>query len=117
VILFGAAIHPPHGLGMQICSIRATTGAPCPGCGLTRSMSCVLHGMFRVGWEYHPFGMAFLSCFVGLALVSLLPSSVRERLTSWTQRHTRWISFAYVVFIATFLTHGVVRALLHYRLN
>ena len=40
VVLVVALVHPPHGLGVEVCWTRAATDVPCPGCGLTRSVSC-----------------------------------------------------------------------------
>ncbi|HEU5199172.1 MAG TPA: DUF2752 domain-containing protein [Ktedonobacterales bacterium] len=36
-----------------VCIIRRVTGKPCPGCGMTRAVSCVMHGRFRQGYRYN----------------------------------------------------------------
>jgi len=57
--LFLAAVTPPHGAGFTVCWLKASTGIPCPGCGLTRSLSCALRGMFMESWQYHPMARSF----------------------------------------------------------
>jgi hypothetical protein len=113
-ILLIVALHPPHGLGIPICWLESTVGIPCPGCGLTRSMSCAIRGMFHASWTYHPFGLFFLLAFVGTAIVGLLPAASRRRLQALIARHTRGFNVAYALFIAAFLTYGTTRALAHF---
>lgn len=43
--------------GLEIpvaCSLRAVTGFPCPGCGLTRAFVFLAHGRFAEGVAIHP---------------------------------------------------------------
>lgn len=37
----------------SFCLIKALTGRPCPGCGMTRAVSSVLHGDFKKAWRYN----------------------------------------------------------------
>ena len=37
----------------SICLIRHVFGRPCPGCGMTRAISCVFHGNFMRAWQYN----------------------------------------------------------------
>jgi len=37
----------------SLCLVRAISGVRCPGCGMTRAISCVFHGQFRKAWEYN----------------------------------------------------------------
>jgi len=56
------------GLPVWRCPVHALFGVPCPGCGLTRSILCLLKGDWRESLSYHPFGILF---FIAGALVSL----------------------------------------------
>src|SRR5690349_13366748 len=67
-----AFVTPPHGTGFTVCWLNAATGVPCLGCGLTRSLSCCLRGMFRESWHYHPMGLAVLALFMAIAAASVL---------------------------------------------
>jgi hypothetical protein len=43
-----------------MCIFRATTGLPCPGCGLSRSMVAAAHGDFDLSFAYHRLGLLTL---------------------------------------------------------
>jgi hypothetical protein len=112
-----AAVHPPHGLGVSICWIRATTGLPCWGCGLSRSLSCCLRGMFAEAWAYHPFGLLFVGVLSAIALWSILPATARRRVAQWLDRFPRAFKAAYAVLVTSFVVFGVARAMWHLTLN
>lgn len=40
----------------SICMLRNTTGIPCPGCGLTRSVVAAVYGDWRGSFDYHRMG-------------------------------------------------------------
>lgn len=89
----GAILHPDgagdrtaltlFGLPLPtICWFRMTTGLPCPGCGLTRSVALLMHGHVGASLAMHPFGIAA----VGLALLQIPPRAVRAAgsIPRWT---------------------------------
>lgn len=39
--------------GPSLCLIRRIFGVPCPGCGMTRAFSCVMHGEFKKALQYN----------------------------------------------------------------
>ncbi len=41
----------------NMCILRATTGLPCPGCGLSRSMVAAMHGDLGRSLAYHRLGL------------------------------------------------------------
>ena len=105
-----AIVHPPHGMGVPLCLTRATLGVPCPGCGLTRSVSCTARGMFAQAWHYNPFGPLFLTSFIGVAFTSVLPLRRRSAVYRLLAEHRREINVAVAVFVVCFAGFGVVRA-------
>ncbi|MCH8251556.1 MAG: DUF2752 domain-containing protein [Planctomycetes bacterium] len=107
-----ATLHPPHGLGVPLCWFKATSGAPCWGCGLSRSFSCYARGMFAEGWSYHPFGLVFMAVLLGIAGVSLLPTRLRHRPAAVLDRFPRITQTGYFVLVTLFVTFGTLRALL-----
>jgi len=106
-------LHPPHGLGLPICWLHSTTGIPCPGCGLTRSMSCAVRGALTESWAYHPFGVLFLAFFVLVIVVSLLPRRRRLELARFLQRHHAPADALYFGLAAAFIIFGIARAATH----
>jgi len=37
----------------SICLIRTLFGVSCPGCGMTRAISCIFHGHFKRAFQYN----------------------------------------------------------------
>lgn len=112
-----AVLLPPDGAGIVVCWIQGATGVPCPGCGMTRSLSCALRGMVRESWDYHPLGLFVLALFFLTAAQSLCPRSVRERLAGFMQTHALFFNSLYLSFVASFIAFGLVRALLAARMT
>lgn len=112
MILTAAILHPPHGLGPVLCPSRWVTGLPCPGCGLSRSVSCAVRGMWTASFGYHPFGIPVVVLLVGVAVTGLLPRRVRERLTARLQPVRPLARWASIAFITAFVAFGAVRMLL-----
>ena len=61
VLIVAALVPPPgnnsaHLLGLPtLCPLRALTGVPCPGCGITRALCLWAHGRFSEAVTvYHP---------------------------------------------------------------
>lgn len=53
-------IMPGVGLALpESCWLKRLTGLECPGCGLTRSMICLVHGNFLEAWDFNPGGYLF----------------------------------------------------------
>jgi hypothetical protein len=109
--LLVAGITPPHGFGITVCWIKSATGLPCPGCGLTRSISCALRGMVVESWQYHPFGFLILAIFVSAAAMSLMPA-LRRKLTRHIDSRPKLFGRIYAGFVAAFVGFGIARALL-----
>ena len=63
-IFVGAAILTPSNGQLRIgpitlpglCMLRETTGIPCPGCGLTRSLVAAVRGDWSSSFAYHRLG-------------------------------------------------------------
>ena len=85
------------------------TGLPCPGCGLTRAFSCILHGEFERGYDYHPFGYLLLPLFLLAATTLFLPASYRVRLEEVVRSRQSRLRRIYLTLIYGFITFGAVR--------
>ncbi len=56
----------------SICLIRNVFGVKCPGCGMTRAISCVFHGNFKKAFEYNKLVVVVLPllCYVWVRSLS-----------------------------------------------
>ena len=52
--------------GPVICVFHNLTGAPCPGCGLTRSVCALVHGRWGQAIGQHPLGPLVALLIVGI---------------------------------------------------
>jgi len=106
-----AIVTPPHGGSFSICWFKNCTGLPCPGCGLTRSLSCGLRGMFFESLHYHPMGLLILFLLITIAFASLLPRSGKKILAGSIESHAFAFNSAYLAFVFSFVLFGTSRLL------
>lgn len=57
---------------LTICPLRLVGIDFCPGCGLGRSVSLLLHGQFAASWEAHPLGAPAIVLLLGRSARLLL---------------------------------------------
>jgi hypothetical protein len=106
------AVFSPHTGGVT-CWVKSLSGVPCPGCGMTRSLSSGLRGMFGQSWHYHPMGLLILLLFVLIAVLSLLSARRKRQLARSMESRAVLFNSLYLAFVVAFLGFGVVRILTH----
>jgi Protein of unknown function (DUF2752) len=110
LVLLAVILMPPEdGLGIDLCVMRNFTGAPCPGCGVTRSCSNFFRGRFRRSVQFHPLGLIFAPVLLGLAVLSLLPAATRKLFAERLSRYDRLLVIASILFWTVFFIYGAVR--------
>ncbi|HSA93803.1 MAG TPA: DUF2752 domain-containing protein [Terriglobales bacterium] len=109
LILAAAAALPSNGLGIRVCLFRILSGLPCPGCGMTRALSSLLHGDGAAAFFYHPFVFAVLPALVLISVHGLLPNDVRGRLRRSFTAHQARLRPAYEALVYSFLAFGLIR--------
>jgi len=109
VFLLASVFLPTDGLGVDVCLMHRLTGLPCPGCGLTRSITCITHGELSKAAAYHPFGLVIWIFLVTLTVYSLLPASARRAVAGAGVRNDASIRPAYRLFVTTFVGFGLLR--------
>ena len=70
----------------SVCTFHLTTGLPCPGCGLTRSVVSCAHGQWAAAFHYHPLGPIIFAAFVGLAAIGVLGLLQPQRVAQFFER-------------------------------
>ncbi len=64
---------------LPACSFLATSGWPCPSCGLTTSVSATVQGKFLLALKAQPFGVVLVAA-VALATLVSLASAITGRI-------------------------------------
>jgi hypothetical protein len=83
------------------CPLLRTTGVPCPGCGVSRSMAMLMRGNFGEAVRYHAFGPVFAGAGVVFIVASLLSDERRLKLAIMAEgmeRRTRITPILLVMF-------------------
>lgn len=98
------------GLPGWVCPIRAATGIPCPGCGLTTSAMQFLRGNFVESFETHAFAPIFLLALLLMMVALIIPLNSRQQLVTFVDHLetrfgiTAWVLFGLVVYWGIRLT-------------
>lgn len=56
----------------SLCPFHALTGLPCPGCGMTRSVICLMHGHLHDAVYFHPLGPVAAIALIAWAAFGLV---------------------------------------------
>lgn len=83
------------GLPTPLCPFHALTGIPCPTCGMTRGLRCLLHGDISSAFLFNPLGMLVFfgtliyllyACIVVMGKLPRLRWETISRRSAWTLR-------------------------------
>lgn len=93
------------------CPVRHLLGIPCPGCGLTRAVSALLHGDWHTSLALHAFAPLFLVALLLIGLSVLLPEKPRRSLiyTIETIEHRTGIT---TILLASLMLYWLIRLVL-----
>ncbi len=106
----GASFFDPERIGTEFCWLRALSGLPCPGCGLTRSVCHLARGDAAQALWFHPFGLLVLPFSVTAASSLLWPAAFRARVRRAIDRHRGGVESTYRAVVLVFLAYGFLRA-------
>ena len=85
------------------CMLYETTGIPCPGCGMTRAILCLLRGEVAQALRHHAMAILAAGAWLVLAMGAVLPAAWRrtfaDALASWERR----LALSGIVLAAFFL--------------
>jgi hypothetical protein len=108
-----SALMPTEGLGIDLCFFYEYTDLPCPGCGLTRSVTNVSHGNFAQAWGYNPFGYAFWASFALMAPCLVLPRRALDGIQRTVSPFAAWIHRSTWIILGGLLVFGLARLVHH----
>jgi len=94
----------------ELCSWKATTGIPCPGCGLTRSFVSLAHGRIAAAFAFHPIGpVLFFAVVFQLPFRAIQLGRLRagRPAVDWF-----WLNYVLVAIFAALPAQWVVRLFL-----
>jgi hypothetical protein len=102
--LFAASflMNPIHPLGgRKLCGFLVLTGLPCPTCGMTRSVCCISHGMFKESLDFHFLGIALYGTTL-IWLGATATELITGRKFRWfaTRREWPWVAAVVVLVLA-----------------
>ena len=102
---------PADGLEITVCWFRWCFELPCPGCGLTRSITSISHLQFENAWRYHPFGPLVYAVFVANTLLLIIPQTMRGKFRNKISSHSWWLYPLYMAIVLSFCVFGGMRLL------
>lgn len=108
-VFVGAFVLRPTGSDHSVCGLHRTAGIPCPGCGLTRSVTSTLQGHLEWALGFNPFGPFIAGIMVTLALGLLLPRRWRDSLVERLSPYNRVFGWTLMVFVLALFIHGIWR--------
>ncbi|MDW8107300.1 MAG: DUF2752 domain-containing protein, partial [Armatimonadota bacterium] len=95
-------------LGLPPCAIYLLTGRKCPSCGLTTSVSALLHGQLTLAWRANPIGFLIVALAIVVAANSLY-ALVRGRSLRVDPEKFSYLALG---LLTIWLVHGAVRFIL-----
>ncbi|MFP2908320.1 DUF2752 domain-containing protein [Pyxidicoccus sp. 3LFB2] len=99
------------GLPAWPCPLQSALGIPCPGCGLSRAMTALLHGDWRSVLTWHAFAPFLLAALVLITGMAFLPEAARRRsidAVARFERRTRVTALLLVALMAYWLVRLLV---------
>lgn len=102
-------VLPPDGAGIPLCWFEGLYGLPCPGCGLTRSLTSITHLHFAEAFGYHPFGFLVWGLMLALVAASFAGERRRQRVGEFLTSRRMWAQRVYLGLVLSFIAFGVAR--------
>ncbi len=92
-------------LGLPPCGSVVLFHRPCPGCGLTTSITSTLHGQLLYAFKANIFGPIFYGVFTGLALVAIVSWFHKKKMDITTKAMNVFL----LALLAVYVIFGITR--------
>lgn len=90
------------------CPLKAATSLDCPGCGLTRSVSSLVHLEFTKAFHYNLFVLPLLLGWIVFTIGFFLPHRQKEQFLKQLGAFERKTGFG-IFFFILLATYGILR--------
>lgn len=108
----GLYLHPSsngHGthtqLGLPPCGSVFLFHRPCPGCGLTTSVTATLHGQLGLAFKANPFGAPFYLLYTASAIAAAVGWLKKQKMDA----SSRATNITLLSLLAVYVIYGVIR--------
>jgi len=112
LVLGGFIFSPVGGDLPEFCAFQTNFDLPCPGCGLTRSVTSFLQFEFWMSWNYHPFGFMFGIVFILLTPFAFMTTSLRNRIRAKLLPYEHIFGRFFMIYVGVLFLFGIVRIVL-----
>ena len=113
ILLLIGIVLPSRGMGIPLCMFKRLLSLPCPGCGLTRSVSSILHGDFLQSWSYHPLGIFFVAAGLLFLANLVMPQRSSSVVRRFFWKHNDPLEILLITFATFFIGFGVIRLMVY----
>ena len=113
IVLVMSAVLPTDGLGFVLCPFNRIFDLPCPGCGLTRSITNITHGRWHSALVYNPMGYIAYGLFVFGAIWTLFPASLKGGCILQFRRQRAFWEGLTMITLGVAVLFGLVRLIFH----
>jgi cytochrome bd-type quinol oxidase subunit 2 len=100
LLIIGYSVFASRVLGTA-CLLSSTTGLPCPGCGMTRSVFALLRGDLAASVHFHPLLIPFIAVFAIYFFLWLTRERVPRRASAMLGVFAVVLAGTYAVRMAT----------------
>lgn len=82
----------------SICVYKATSGLPCPGCGMTRALTALIHGDYGLAFYMHPlWPLVILGIGIGVWLLVTRQTERFKHFSMSRQGNRLWLALLLIV--------------------
>lgn len=82
----------------SICVYKATSGLPCPGCGMTRALTALIHGDYGLAFYMHPlWPLVILGISIGVWLLVTRQTERFKHFSMSRQGNRLWLALLLIV--------------------
>lgn len=94
------------GLPSWECPVLHGVGVPCPGCGLSRAISALIHGDWQMSVQYHALAPFFALGLAFILVATVLPQNYLKTIfhyLEWVEKRTGFVALYLIILVVYWL--------------